>query len=139
MLRAMRLVIREIHASGNPDALNDEWFVVENAGYRAFSTSGCSVLVGKSQGRLRAIGTLDPGFTLQPQERMRVITGNPGKKAHGPVPAEADGPKNYHLFQGSRLLGGPGSVIALALRQQELARASFDPGAAGGVAPTSGE
>ena len=130
----MRLVIREIHASANPDTLNDEWFVVENTGDRAFSTTGCSVLVGKGQGgRLRAVGTLDPGFTLQPQERVRVITGNPGKKAHGPAPGDG---RNYHLFQASRLIGGPGSVIALALRQQELTRAAFDPGADGGVAPS---
>jgi hypothetical protein len=133
MLRAMRLVIREIHASRSADALNDEWFVLENPGDRAFSTAGCSVLVGKGQGRLRAVGTLDPGFTIQPQERVRVITGNPGKKAHGPVP-EAEGARNYHLFQASRLLGGAGSVVALALRQQEVARATFDPGADAGVA-----
>src|SRR5687767_12365863 len=106
MLRAMRLVIREIHAARSADALNDEWFVVENTGDRAFSTAGCSVLVGKggaSMARLRAVGTLDPGFTLQPQERMRVVTGNPGKKAHGAVPDAVDGgPRNYHLFQANR-------------------------------------
>src|SRR5687767_11488272 len=111
MLRAMRLVIREIHPPRRSDELNDEWFVVENAGDKAFSTSGCSVLVGRgSTKRLRAVGTLDPGFTLQPQERVRVVTGSPGKKAHGAVPAAEGegGTRNYHLFQASSLLAGAG-------------------------------
>lgn len=135
MLPAMRIVIREIHAARSAGALNDEWFVVENVGDRAFSTAGCTVAVGKGKGRLRSIGTLDPGFTLQPQERVRLITGNPGKKAHGKVPEPSSEARNYHLFLASNILGGAGTVVALSLHQHEVARAIFDPGAEHGVAP----
>lgn len=128
------LMIREIHAASQGGALNEEWFVVENTGDRPFSTAGVSVSVGKGEGkpRLKPIGTLDPGFTLKPAERVRVITGNPGKKAHGAVPGE-DGLKNYHLFLPSALIAGKGTVLGLSLRQQELARATFEPDAPGGV------
>lgn len=131
----MRIVIREIHAARSAGALNDEWFIVENVGDRAFSTAGCTVAVGKGKGRLRSIGTLDPGFTLQPQERVRLITGNPGKKAHGKVPEPASDARNYHLFLASPMVSGPGTVVALSLHQHEVARATFDPGAESGVAP----
>src|SRR6185295_16625239 len=115
----MKLVIREIHASPKAAALNEEWFVVENPGDKAFSTTGVTVGVGKGQGkgRLRSMGTLDPGFTLQPNERVRVITGNPGKKAHGEVPAPSETLRNYHLFLGGPLLSGTGSVVGLSLHQ----------------------
>jgi hypothetical protein len=134
----MRIAIREIHAAPAAAALNDEWFVVENIGDRPFSTAGCTVSVGKGARatRLRSVGTIDPGFTLAPSERIRVVTGNPGKKAHGPAPA--DEIKNYHLFLAAPLLGGAGSVVALSLKQHELARATFDPKAERGVAPESG-
>lgn len=132
MLGAMRLVIREIHTAPNKDSLNEEWFVVENTGDKPFSTNGCSVSVGKGKGRLRPVGTLDPGFTLGPNEKIRVVTGNPGKKAHGAVPADGE-IKNYHLFQAAPLVAGPGSVLAMTLHQHELCRAVFDPKAASGV------
>jgi hypothetical protein len=136
-LPPMRLVIREIHAAAKPAALNEEWFVVENPSDKPFSTAGCAVAVGKGKTpRLRTIGTLDPGFTIQPSERVRVITGNPGKKAHGAVP-EAEGVRNYHLFLAAPLLSGPGSVLGLSLHQHELVRATFDPKAPGGVAQSS--
>jgi hypothetical protein len=130
----MKLVIREIHAAGNATALNEEWFVLENTGDKPFSTAGVTVAVGRGPGkpRLKSMGTLDPGFTLQPSERVRVVTGNPGKKAHGKVP-EDGGVRNYHLFLATRLLLGAGSVLGLSLHQHELARATFDPQAEGGV------
>jgi hypothetical protein len=133
----MRFVIREIHAAGSRAELNQEWFIVENTGEKAFSTSGCSVQTGKGKARLKPIGTLDPGFTIGPAEKVRVITGNPGKKAHGPTPPEADGVKNYHLFLGAPILSGAGSVVAMMLNQHELVRAVFDPKAKDGVAATS--
>jgi hypothetical protein len=132
----MRIAIREIHAARKPGELNDEWFIVENTGDRPFSTAGCTVSVARQKGaRLRAVGTLDPGFILQPGERVRLVTGNPGKKAHGKVPEPGDGQRNYHLFLGGPLLQGPGSVVVMALHQHEIARAVFDAGAAGGVVP----
>jgi len=135
----MRLAIIEIHAARGTGALNEEWFVLENPGDKPFSTAGCAVGVGKGKGkatRMRTIGTLDPGFTIQPSERVRVITGNPGRKAHGPVVAR-EGVRDYHLFLAAPLLAGPGSVLGLSLHQHEVARATFDPQAPGGVAQTS--
>jgi hypothetical protein len=132
----MRLVIREIHAASSDKTaekgLNDEWIIVVNSGDKAFSTAGCSVLVGRGKGRLRQIGTLDPGFTLQPGESVRIVTGNPGKKAHGAPPTGE--PRNYHLFLAEPILAGPGTVVALALKQHEVARGTFDPAAKEGVA-----
>jgi hypothetical protein len=135
----MRLAIREIHAPATVAAkglLNEEWFIVENTGDRPFSTSGCSVLVsgGGGKGKLRIVGTLDPGFTLKPGERVRIVTGSPGKKAHGPAP-EGE-PRNYHLFLAEPLFRGKGGSVALAIKQHEVARATLDPEAPGGVAGT---
>jgi hypothetical protein len=130
----MRLSIREIHAPASATSLNDEWFVLENTADKSFSTSGCTVLVGRGKGRLRSIGALDPGFTLAPGDRVRVVTGNPGKKAHG-TPPEGD-PKSYHLFLGEPILAGAGTVVALAMKQHEVARAIFDPETKDGVAST---
>src|SRR5262249_45538088 len=135
----MRIAIREIHAAPSATSLNSEWFVVENVGDRPFSTAGCSVSVGKGAKatRLRSVGTMDPGFTLAAGERVRVVTGNPGKKAHGATPpAEL---KTYHLFLSAPLVAGPGSVVAMTLKQHELARATFDPEAADGVAAAAAE
>jgi hypothetical protein len=131
-----KLVIREIHWPGRNGVLNEEWFVVENVSDKPFSTNGCALGVGRGSGRLRPLGTIDPGFTLQPGEKMRVVTGNPGKKAHG-KPPESDDLKNYHLFQGDLLLAGPGAVVGLVLKQHEVVRATFDPKSTGGVVATS--
>jgi len=129
----MRLTIRSIHPAA-AGALNDEWLVIENPTDRPFSTAGCTLSVGKGKSRLRSVGTLDPGFTLAPGERIRIVTGNPGKKAHGPAPAATDEVKNYHLFLAERLLDGPGTIVALSLKQHEVARATFDPAGPEGVA-----
>jgi hypothetical protein len=133
----MPLAIREIHAASSTEALNEEWFVLENLGEKSFSTSGCAVAIGKTHGaRLKTIGTLDPGFTLKPNQRVRVITGNPSKKAHGQAPTEEADLRNYHLFLGGPLLLGAGSVLAMHLKQHELVRVTFDPQAKQGIAST---
>lgn len=134
----MQLAIREIHWPGKKGPLNEEWFLLENTGDKPFSTAGCAVGVGRGSGRLRVLGTLDPGFTIQPGERVRVVVGNPGKKSHG-KPPEIEGVRNYHLFQGETLLAGPGTAIALTLRQHEVVRAVYDPVAPGGVAAPAAE
>jgi hypothetical protein len=129
----MQIEIREIHTAGKNGPLNEEWFILENAGETPFSTSGCTVGTGRGSGRVHTIGTLDPGFTLAPGEKVRVVTGNPSKKQHGKAP-EVEGVKNYHLFQAEPLIIGPGTSLALTLRQHEVARATFDPKAKDGVA-----
>jgi hypothetical protein len=130
----MHLEIREIHAASKGAPLNDEWFIVENVSEKPFHTAGCTVGVARGSGRLRILGTIDPGFSIAPGERVRVVTGNPGKKAHG-KPPEQDGVRNYHLFAMEPLIVGPGTVIAFILRQHEVMRGSFDPTAPSGVAP----
>ena len=128
----MAIRIVEIHPAKDKKQLNAEWFVVENIGDAPFTSKNCSVESGKGSGRSRSLGTMDPGFAIGPGEKVRVITGNPGKTAHGkPV---ADDVKNYHLFLAAGWYKGPGTVLSVKLRSHELARAVFDPSAAGGVA-----
>ena len=131
----MALAFREIHAASSPDLLNEEWFVVENVGQNPINTKGCTMTRARGKGRGAVIGTLDPGFTLKPGERIRLVTGIASKKAHGAPPAEADDLKNYHLFLKGPVLEGAGSVLRIALKQLELGQATFDPSAQSGVAP----
>lgn len=131
----MSIRIVEIHPAADRKTLNGEWFVVENTGDKPFSTKNCSLLVSKGKGRKRSLGTMDPGFTVGPGERVRVVTGNPGKKSHGKPPE--DGPENYSLFLGAPVLQGPGTVLTLSLRSMEVASARFDPKGEAGVAPDS--
>ncbi len=133
----MALVFREIHPAANTEALNEEWFVLENAGANPVTTKGVAMTRskgGKAHGT--AIGTLDPGFTLKPGEKVRLVTGIASKKAHGTPPAETDELKNYHLFLKGPVLAGAGTTLRLALNQIEFGVATFDPNAPGGVAAT---
>jgi hypothetical protein len=130
----MTIRITEFHAADAPSALNTEWLIVENTGDKPFSTKNCTLAVSRG-GRPKQIGTpLDPGFVVAPGEKVRVITGNPGKKAHGKVPE--DGVRNYFLFHGEPVLRGNGTIVAVTLRTHELARAVYDPDAPGGVKAT---
>ena len=130
----MKLKIIEIHPAEASGKLNSEWFVLVNAGDAAFSTKHCTLSISRKNSKKRKeLGTLDPGFTIAPGERVRVITGNPGKKAHGDLPDSP--PRNYSLFLGNNVVQGPGTVLAFALRSHVLARAEFDPNTDSGVAP----
>jgi len=131
----MALKIVEIHPAGEPEALNTEWFIVENVGEKPFSTKNCTLSVTRRGGKKRVeLGSLDPGFMLGPGERARLVTGNPGRKAHGKPPE--DDVRNYHLFLGEPVLrGGGGTVLVFALRSHTLATAEFDPEAKNGIAP----
>ena len=130
----MALKIVQIHPADEPEALNTEWFVLENVGDKAFSTKNCTLSVGRKGAKKRVeLGTLDPGFVLAPGEKMRVVTGSQGKKVHG-MPPE-DGTGNYNLFLGEQVLrGGAGTVLVFALRSHTLATAEYDPEAKTGVA-----
>ncbi len=129
----MELRIVEIHPAKKPDELNAEWFIVENGGETPFHTKNCTVCVARpGQKTRRDLGTLDPGFPLGPKERVRVITGNPGRKAHGKPPD--DDVKNYNLFLAESILKGAGTTVGLALRDMVIAQAEYDPKAKKGVA-----
>jgi hypothetical protein len=130
----MALVFREIHPAPNAEALNEEWFVVENAGASPVVTKGCSMTRARGKGRGTPIGTLDPGFTLKPGEQIRLVTGIASKKAHGEPPAESETLKNYHLFLKAPVLQGAGTTLRIILKQLEFGHATYDPAAPGGVA-----
>ena len=127
----MAIRIVEIKQGKDSKALNTEWFVVENVGDKPFSTKNCALGIAHGGQRAKPIGTLDPGFVINPGEKYRIVTGKPGKKVHGKAPA--DDIPNYHLFLGSPVVKGAGVVLSLSLRSMELARAEFDPKAKGGV------
>src|SRR4051812_1766475 len=135
---APRMAIRfvEIKASENPETLNSEWVILENAGKTPFNTRGCGMTVGRrGSAKKSLLGIIDPGFVLQPGEKMRMCTGNPATQAHGAPPA-ADAVKNYFLFlPKAYLAGGAGTVLTLVLRGLPVAKAEFDPAQAGGLVP----
>ncbi len=133
---AIRFV--EIKASDDAEALNAEWVILENDGKAPFNTRGCGMTVGRrGSAKKSLLGIMDPGFVLQPGERMRMCTGNPGTQAHGTPPAE-DAVKNYFLFLPRAYLGGgAGTVLTLVLRGLSVAKSEFDPAQPGGLAPAA--
>jgi len=131
---AIRFV--EIRSATDPELLNTEWVVLENDGKLPFNTRGCGMSVGRrGQKRRSELGIIDPGFVLQPGEKVRMLTGKPGTKAHGDPPSEDDGIKNYYLLLSKPYLaGGPGTVLTLTLRGLAVGKAEFDPAQPSGVA-----
>jgi hypothetical protein len=122
-----------IHPAQEPEALNTEWFILENTGEKPFSTKNCTLSVTRRGGKKKIeLGTLDPGFVITPGEKVRLVTGNPGRKAHGSAPE--DDTRNYNLFLGEQVLRGAGTVLVFALRSHSLATAEYDPDVKSGVA-----
>jgi hypothetical protein len=130
----MSLRIVEIHPAGTAELLNDEWFVLENGGELPFNTRNCTLETSKKGAKKSSVGTIDPGFVIAPGERVRVVTGNPGRKAHGAMPSSE--PRNYSLFLAAPVLRGAGTILTLSLRSRALVSAEHDPAGAAGVAPT---
>jgi hypothetical protein len=126
----------EIKAAENTEQLNSEWVILENDGKQPFSTRGCGMTVGrKGSAKKSLLGIIDPGFVLQPGERMRMCTGNPATEKHGPPPPEEQGGvKNYFLFLPKTYLNGAGTVLTLVLRGLPVSKAEFDPATPNGVA-----
>ncbi len=130
----MALLFRELHASKSADKLNEEWLLLENTGPNVVNAQGCAVMVARrASDRPHPLGTLDPGFILHPNEKIRLVTGTPSKKAQGTPPAEDKEVRNYHLFLREPVLTTPGMVVRLAIKQQELARAVYAPKKKGGI------
>jgi hypothetical protein len=126
------LIFREAHAASDKKRLNEEWFLLENTGAASINTRGLQVLSGKAGQRGSFLGTIDPGFMLQPGEKIVVASGSPGKKSHGDPPTP-EKTRVYHLLQRERLLQGPGTIIRFTLNQMEIARLVYDPSAPSGV------
>lgn len=131
---AIRFV--EIKASENPETLNAEWVILENDGKTAFHTRGCGMTVGKrGSAKKSLLGILDPGFVMNPGDKIRMCTGNPATEAHGAMPAETD-VKNYSLFL-PRTYVKAGVVLTLVLRGLSVAKAEYDATAANGLKKSS--
>jgi hypothetical protein len=129
----MALQFEEIHAAPDAKKINEEWFVLANTGGTAISTAGLSVIVAQPGKRGSVLGQIDPGFLLQPGERILVVTGVPGKKAQGEPPTR-EGMRVYHLFQREKLLRGNGTIIRFALNQMDVVKVTYDKEAKNGIA-----
>ncbi len=129
----MSLVFEEVHAAPDRKKVNEEWFVLANGGASAVSTTGLNVIVQKKAKRGSVVGQIDPGFVLQPGDKILVVSGVPGKKSQG-EPPQREGLRVYHLFLREPLLDGDGTTVRLSLNQFEVARVTYDKNAANGVA-----
>jgi hypothetical protein len=128
----MAIRFMEIKAAENAEALNTEWVILENVGKTPFSTRGCGMTVGRrGSAKKSLLGIIDPGFVMQPGDKVRMLTGNPGTEKHGTAPE--DGVKNYFLFLPKTYVGVPGTVLTLTLRGLPVSKAEFDPAQPGGV------
>lgn len=131
----MAIRIIEIHAADEPEALNTEWFIVENQGQRPFTTRNCSLVVSKKGSKKKTtLGTMEPGFVIAPGEKVRVVTGHPGRKAHGTPPE--DEIRVYNLFLNEPVLRSAGTVLSLMLRSLPVTKATYDPEGQAGLATT---
>jgi hypothetical protein len=132
----MALLFRALHAAPSPELLNEEWLVLENTGPGVLTAAGWTLSVSSGGKRPHPLGTLSPGFTLKPGEKVRLVTGTPSKKAQGTPPPE-EGIKNYHLFLKEPVLARPALAVFVHLKQLEVARAVYDPQATDGIRPAA--
>src|SRR5450631_1716150 len=128
----MPLVFVEVHAAPDKKKVNEEYFVLANQGASAVSTAGLQVIVSRPGKRGSVMGQIDPGFVLQPGEKILIMSGIPGKQAQGEPPVR-DGMRTYHLFQREGLLKGRGTTIRFAINQVDVARVTYDSSSANGI------
>ncbi|MBN2574625.1 MAG: hypothetical protein JXP73_08655 [Deltaproteobacteria bacterium] len=133
----MPLVFEEVHAAPDKKKVNEEYFVLANTSASAISTAGLQVIVSRPGKRGSVMGQIDPGFVLQPGERILILSGIPGKQSQGQPPVR-EGMRTYHLFQREGLLRGHGSTLRFAMNQVDLARVTYDKNAPNGVAKPEG-
>lgn len=134
----MALVFEEVHAASDPKKVNEEWFVLANQSGAPVSTRGLAVIVSRPGKRGSVMGHIDPGFMLQPGEKILIHTGIPGKKAQGDVP-EKKGLRSYPLMQREVLIKGTGTQIRFALNQIDVAKVTYDKDAKHGIAVEKAE
>ena len=130
----MPLVFEEVHAAPDKKKVNEEYFVLTNQGASAVSTAGLQVIVSRPGKRGSVMGQIDPGFVLQPGEKILILSGIPGKQAQGEPPAR-EGLRTYYLFQREGLLKGRGTTVRFAINQVDVARVTYDGSTANGIAP----
>ncbi|MDZ4697775.1 MAG: hypothetical protein SGI86_21750 [Deltaproteobacteria bacterium] len=124
----MALVFEEVHPAPDRKKTNLEWFVLANHTANPVNTAGLRVVIAAKGQRGSVIGQIDPGFILQPGEKILVVTGVPGKKALGEPPTR-EGLRTYHLFSREPLLRGKGCTVMFARNQMEVAKVTYDPDA----------
>ena len=129
----MPLVFEEVHSAPDKKRVIQEWFILANTGASPVSTAGLQVIVSMPGKRGSVKGQIDPGFLLQPGEKILIVSGIPGKVSQGDPPAR-EGLRTYHLFQREGLLRGSGTTLRFALNQVDIARVTFDKEAPLGVA-----
>jgi hypothetical protein len=132
----MPLVFEEVHAAPDSKKVNQEYFVLSNAGAAAISTAGLQVIVSRPGKRGSVMGQIDPGFVLQPGEKILIMSGIPGKQSQGEPPVR-EGMRTYFLFQREPLLKGNGTTLRFAINQVDVARFTYDKNASNGIAPTA--
>jgi hypothetical protein len=130
----MPLVFEEVHAAPDKKKVNEEYFVLANSGASAVSTAGLHVVVSRPGKRGSVMGQIDPGFVLQPGEKILIVSGIPGKQSQG-EPPQREGLRTYYLFQREGLLRGSGSTLRFAQNQVDIARVTYQKDAPNGVAP----
>jgi len=128
----MPLVFEEAHAAPDKKKVNEEFFVLANQGATAASTAGLQVIVSRPGKRGSVMGQIDPGFVLQPGEKILILSGIPGKQAQGEPPVR-EGMRTYYLFQREGLLKGSGTTVRFAINQVDVARVTYDRNAPTGV------
>jgi hypothetical protein len=131
----MPLIFEEVHAAPDKKKVNEEFFVLANTGASAVSTAGLQVIVSRPGKRGSVMGQIDPGFVLQPGEKILILSGIPGKQSQGQPPVR-DGMRAYHLFQREGLLRGHGTTLRFAINQVDVARVTYNQNAPDGVAKT---
>jgi len=123
----MPLIFEEVHAA--PDKKN---FVLANTGASAVSTAGLHVIVSRPGKRGSVMGQIDPGFVLQPGEKILILSGIPGKQSQGEPPVR-EGMRTYHLFQREGLLHSSGTTLRFAKNQVDVARVTYQKDAPNGI------
>ena len=78
------------------------------------------------------MGQIDPGFVLQPGEKILILSGIPGKQSQGEPPAR-EGMRSYYLFQREGLLQGSATTLRFAMNQVDVARVTYQKDAPNGV------
>jgi len=129
----MPLIFEEIHTAPDKKHVNQEWFILANTGAAPVSTAGLQVIVSMPGKRGSVMGQIDPGFLLQPGEKILIVSGVPGKVSQGDPPVR-EGMRTYHLFQREGLLRGSGTTLRFAMNQVDVARVTYDREAPTGVA-----
>ncbi|MDY0001032.1 MAG: hypothetical protein RBU30_07050 [Polyangia bacterium] len=120
----MSFKVLEVHRRSEEELLNDEWLLLENPTDGHLSTRGCRVMVHKPKSPKGVeAAKLDPGFTVPPGGKLRLVCGRPGTKAHGQAPQ--DGVETYYLLMKVPLLRGPGGVVKIVKGQLVLAEAEY--------------